>query len=116
MTRILAITAIVVAVSAVIALAAAVGLDLPKFATQQHVADHAAEEKVLIDRLAQEVQTAQERSLINSIESNTRQAGYWELQAIKLEKLGESGQAARDQAQLHRRAVERWEQELRELN
>ncbi len=67
MSRLIAAVTVVGLFTAVIAFAATIGIDFPKLATQQHVADHAAEEKILIDRLAGSVEENRAGWLRNAI-------------------------------------------------
>ncbi len=115
MNRWLAIGAAAGVITAVVVAAANVGIDLPKIATQQHVAEHAAKDKVVTDRLAGEVQSAKVLSLENAIAREELRAGNLEIQAGELRKLGIDSRALETQARLLRKSVQKRERELNKL-
>ena len=115
MKRVLAITAVAGGIAAIAAAAAVIGIDLPKLATQRHVADNIAVESVRIDKLTGEVKSTRIIALENSIAADERRAGDLELQAHQLEQLGKSSRAIKDQVKRLRKGVVKRERELERL-
>jgi len=115
MKRVLTITAIAGSIAAIAAAAAVLGIDLPKLATQQHVANNIAKESVRIDKLTGEVKSTRIIALENAISADERRAGDLELQAHQLKALGKSARAIIDQVRRLRKAVAGRELELEEL-
>jgi len=91
------------------------GIDMPKFATQAHVAKHAAEEKIRLDDLAGSMKSTRIIALENAIAADERRAGDLEIQAYQLEKAGQNSRAVKDQVNRLRKAVRKRERELNEL-
>ncbi len=115
MTRWIAIATVAGAITAVVAAAATIGIDFPKLATQSHVAEHAAKEKVLIDNLAGSVKDTRIIALENAIAADERRAGDLEIQAYQIEQTGQSARAVKDQVNRLRKAVAKRERELNQL-
>ncbi len=115
MSRMIGIVAIAGGITAVVAAAATIGIDFPKLATQSHVAEHAAKEKVLIDNLAGSVKSTRIIALENAIAADERRAGDLEIQAFQLESAGQNSRAVKDQVKRLRRAVNKRELELNQL-
>jgi len=115
MSKITTIVVIAGGITAVIAAAAAIGIDMPKLATHSHVAKHAAEEKIILDDLAGEVKSTRIIALENAIAADERRAGDLEIQALQLETLGQSARAIKDQVKLLRKGVNKYEAELQGL-
>ena len=115
MRRLITITTVAGTIAAIAAAAAVIGIDLPKLATQQHVADNIAVESVRIDKLTGEVKSTRIIALENSIAADERRAGDLELQAHQLEQLGRSSRAIKDQINRLRRGVIKRERELDHL-
>ena len=115
MKRVLTITAVAGGIAAVAAAAAVFGIDLPKLATQQHVADNIAVESIRIDKLTGEVKSTRMIALENAISADERRAGDLELQAHQLKALGQPARAVTDQVHRLRKAVAKRELELEEL-
>ena len=102
-------------ITAVVAAATTIGIDLPKFATQRHVAEHAAEEEVQRNILAGEIKSAKELSLENAIAREELRAGNLEIQAAQLKKSGMDSRAMENQAKLLRKSVAKRERQLLRL-
>ncbi len=115
MKRVLTITAVAGGVAAIAAAAAVLGIDLPKLATQQHVANTISKEADRIDKLTGEVKSTRIIALENAIAADERRAGDLELQAYQLKELGKSARAVTDQVHRLRKAVAKRELELEEL-
>ncbi len=115
MNRVASIAAVAGALTAVVVASASLGIDFPKLATQSHVAEHAAKEKVRIDALAGSVKSTRIIALENAIAADERRAGDLELQAYQLKKIGQSFRAITDQVKRLRSAVQVRERELNEL-
>ena len=109
------IVAACVALVAFLGALAAIGLDMPKIATQSHVAEHAAKEEARLDILAGSVKTNRMLSLENAIAADERRAGDLEIQAYQIEQTGQSARAVRDQITRLRKAVNKREVELNQL-
>ena len=109
------IVAACVVLVAVLGALAAIGLDMPKIATQRHVAASAAAHKVDYDRLAGSVKSARALSLENAIAREELRAGNLEIQAAQLTAAGVNSQALVDQAKLLRKSVAKRERQLLKL-
>ena len=115
MNRIMTITAIAGGITAIVAAAATIGIDFPKLATQSHVAESVAVEKVRIDELAGSIKDTRIIALENAIAADERRAGDLQLQAHQLEQLGKDARAVNDQVSRLRKAVGKRELELERL-
>ena len=115
MKRVLTITAIAGSIAAIGGAAIVLGIDLPKLATQQHVANNIAVESVRIDKLTGEVKSTRIIALENAISADEIRAGDLELQAYQLKALGQPARVIIDQVRRLRKAVARRELELEEL-
>ena len=115
MTRFIAIATVAGGLTTMIVLAATVGVDMPKLATQSHVAEHAADEKVRIDKLVGSVKSTRIIALENAISAQELRAGDLEIKAFEMEQAGLDARAVKDQAKQLRKTADRNERELREL-
>jgi len=102
-------------ITAIVAAAATIGIDLPKLATQSHVAERVAKEAVRIDALAGSVKSTRIIALENAIAADERRAGDLEIQAFQLETAGQNSRAVKDQVKRLRKAVIKREIELNNL-
>ena len=109
------IVAACVGLVAVLSALAYIGLDMPKIATQRHVAASTAALKVDYDRLAGSVKSVQELSLENAIAREELRAGNLEIQAAQLEAAGVDSRALEDLAKLLRKSVAKRERQLLQL-
>jgi len=109
------IITIVGGLTAAIALAATIGMDLPKFASQSHVAESVAKTDARIDILVGSVKSARELSLENAIAREELRAGNLEIQAAQLKAAGVDPRALEDQAKLLRKSVAKRERQLLSL-
>ncbi len=109
------IVAACIALVAILGALAAIGLDMPKIATQRHVAASAAAHKVDYDRLAGSVKSARELSLENAIAREELRAGNLEIQAAQLEAAGVDSRALENQVKLLRKSVAKRERQLLQL-
>ena len=115
MSRMIAVITIVGGLTAAIALAATIGMDFPKFASQSHVAESVAKAEARIDILAGSVKSTRELSLENAIAREELRAGNLEIQAAQLRAAGAPSRAMEDQAKLLRKSVAKRERQLLKL-
>jgi len=115
MTRFVAVATFAGGVTAIIVAAAAIGINLPKLATQLHVAERVAEEADRIDVLVGSVKSTRILALENAIAADERRAGDLEIQAYQLEASGQNARAVKDQVKRLRRGVIKRERELNKL-
>ncbi len=102
-------------ITAAITLAATIGMDFPKFASQNHVAKSVAKTDARIDILVGSVKSTRELSLENAIAREELRAGNLEIQAAQLKAAGISSQAMEAQAKLLRKSVAKRERQLLKL-
>jgi len=114
-SKIIAITVLVGGITAAITLAATIGMDFPKFASQNHVAKSVAKTDARIDILVGSVKSTRELSLENAIAREELRAGNLEIQAAQLEAVGMNSQPLIDQAKLLRKSVAKRERQLLKL-
>lgn len=115
MSRLVTIVAVAGGITAVAAAAATIGIDFPKLATQSHVSEHAAGDKIRLDLLAGEIKSTRIIALENAIAADERRAGDLEIQVLKLEAAGLNSRAVKDQVSRLRRGVKKRDRELDKL-
>ncbi len=115
MKKFVVITALIGGLTAAIVFAATIGMDLPKFASQSHVAEKVAKTDARIDVLAGSVKSARELSLENAIAREELRAGNLEIQAAQLKAAGMDARAMEAQAKLLRKSVAKRERQLLKL-
>ncbi len=115
MARIVTIAVVAGSITAVVAAAAVVGIDMPKLATQSYVNNHALEELERFNILAGSAQSTRIIALQNAISADERRAGDLEIQAIQLEKLNQNARPIRDQIRRLHKSIRNNETELQKL-
>ncbi len=115
MSKLIAVITIVGGLTAAVALAATIGMDFPKFASQSHVAESVAKTEARLDVLAGSVKSTRELSLENAIAREELRAGNLEIQAAQLKAAGLDARAMEAQAKLLRKSVAKRERQLQKL-